>query len=133
MRLVLDTNVFISALVFPGSRPDQLLQRIRRGEFSLFVSPFILDELDRVLREKFRYGKREAAALTDAICGMATCVRPTERMQIVSANDDDNRILECALAADADYLVTGDKEHLLPLQSLGRTQIVTPAQFLDLL
>ncbi len=55
MRIVLDTNVLISALAFPGSKPDQILSRIRRRASELFISPFILSELDRVLREKFRF------------------------------------------------------------------------------
>jgi predicted nucleic acid-binding protein len=63
---------------------------------------------------------------------MATLVEPTERITLVTAKDDDNRILECAVAARADYLVTGDKEHLLPLRSIGPTQIVAPAAFLAL-
>jgi len=50
----------------------------------------------------------------------------------VAAKDDDNRVLECAVAACADYLVTGDKEHLLPFRSIGGIQIVTPAAFLEL-
>lgn len=50
MRVPLDTNVLVSAFTFPGSKPDQILLRIRRGEIELFISPFILSELDRVLR-----------------------------------------------------------------------------------
>ena len=50
----------------------------------------------------------------------------------MTAKDDDNRILECTVAAPADHLVTGDKEHLLPLRSIGPTQIVAPATFLEL-
>ena len=60
-------------------------------------------------------------------------IAPTERITVVTAKDDDNRILECAAAARAEFLVTGDKEHLLPLGSYRGTRIVTPAQFLDLL
>jgi len=62
---------------------------------------------------------------------MATLVEPTERVAWVADRDDDDRILECALAARAEYLVTGDKEHSLPLHSIGATRIVTPADFLD--
>ena len=58
---------------------------------------------------------------------------PTERIDVITAKDDDNRILECALAARAEFLVTGDKEHLLPLGSYRDTRIVTPAQFLEIL
>lgn len=133
MRIVLDTNVLISGLAFPGSKPDQILHRIRSGEIELFISPFILSELERVLREKFRFSKREARARMRAIRSIAHLVHPTERITVVTANDDDNRILECALAAQAEFLVTGDQEHLLPLGSYRDTKIVTPAHFLDLL
>lgn len=133
MRIVLDTNVLISALAFPGSKPDQLLYRIRRGEAELFLSPFILSELDRVLRKKFRLNKREVDARVDAIRSITQIIEPTERVTVVTAVDDDNRILECALAAQAEFLVTGDREHLLPLGSFRNTRIVTPAEFLDLL
>ena len=132
MRVVLDTNVLLSALAFPGSKPDRVLQRVRRGEVELFLSPFILAEFERILRDKFRFTKRQTDERVTAIRHMATLVEPTERITLVAAKDDDNRILECALAARADYLVTGDKEHLLPLRSVGPTQIVTPAAFLTL-
>ena len=132
MRIVLDTNVLLSALAFPGSKPDQVLHRIRRGEVNLFLSPFILTELERVLREKFRFSKRQTDDRVTTIRRMATMVEPVERIALVVAKDDDNRILECALAARADYLVTGDTKHLLPLRSIGPTQILTPAAFLEL-
>lgn len=132
MRVVLDTNVLLSALAFPGSKPDQVLQRIRRGEVALFLSAFILAELERILRDKFRFTTRQTDERVAVIRRMATLVEPTERIALVVAKDDDNRILECAVAARADYLVTGDKEHLLPLRSIGATQIVTPAAFLEL-
>lgn len=133
MRIVLDTNVLISALAFPGSKPDQLLARVRRGEIDLFISPFILSELDGVLREKFRLAAKEADARVRAIRAIAHLVDPTERVTVVTAKDDDNRILECALAAEAEFLVTGDKAHLLPLGSYRHTRIVDPAQLLELL
>lgn len=131
MRVVLDTNVLLSALAFPGSKPDQALQRVRRGEMELFLSTFILAELERILRDKFRFTKRQTDERVAVIRRMATLVEPMERIALVTAKEDDNRILECAVAARADYLVTGDKEHLLPLRSIGTTQIVTPAAFLE--
>ncbi len=133
MRIVLDTNVLISALAFPGSKPDQILSCIRRRASELFISPFILSELDRVLREKFRFTNKEVGGRVNAIRAIAHVITSTEQITVVTANDDDNRILECAAAAQAEFLVTGDKEHLLPLGSYHGTKIVTPAQFLDLL
>jgi putative PIN family toxin of toxin-antitoxin system len=133
VRIVLDTNVLISALAFPGSKPDQVLRRVRRGEIELFISPFILAELDRVLREKFGFSKKETEARVRVVRSMAHLIHPTEQINVVTAKEDDNRILECALAAQAEFLVTGDKEHLLPLGSYRDTRIVAPAHFLDLL
>ena len=131
MRVVLDTNVLLSALAFPGSKPDQILLRDRHGEIEFFLSDFIVAELERILRDKFRFTTRQTDDRVSAIRRMATLVVPKERIALVAAKDDDNRILECAVAAHADYLVTGDKEHLLPLRSIGATQIVTPAAFLE--
>jgi predicted nucleic acid-binding protein len=67
-----------------------------------------------VLREKFRFGKKETRARMRAIRSIAHLVQPTERIGVVTANDDDNRILECPLAGQAEFLLTGDQEHLLP-------------------
>ena len=131
MRVVLDTNVLLSALVFPGSKPDEVLACIRHREVDLFLSPFILAELERILIEKFRFTVRETADRVVAIRRMATIIEPTARVAMVVTKDDDNRILECALAARADYLVTGDAKHLLPLRSIDTTVIITPAAFLD--
>jgi putative PIN family toxin of toxin-antitoxin system len=131
MRVVLDTNVLLSALVFPGSKPDEVLAFVRRGEVELFLSPFILAELERILFEKFRFTARQTADRVAAIRRMATIIEPTARVALVVTKDDDNRILECALAVRVDYLVTGDKEHLLPLRSIDTTVIITPAAFLD--
>lgn len=133
MRIVLDTNVLISALAFPSSKPDHILSRIRRGEIELHTSAFILAELDRILREKFGFSARETITRVRLIRSLARLVIPTERISVVTAKDDDNRIIECALAAQADYLVTGDKKHLLPLKTYRSVKIVSPSQFLELL
>jgi len=133
MRVVLDTNVLVSALAFPESKPDQILTRIRQKDVDLFLSSFILNELSHALQEKFRFGKGAAAARVQAIRTLAHLVEPTERVNVITTKEADNRILECALAAQAEYLVTGDKKHLLPLKTYRNVKIVSPAQFLELL
>ena len=133
MRVVLDTNVLISALAYPASKPDQILSRVRRGEIDLFISPFILSEFDRVLREKFRMSREEAQDRVNVIRSMAQLVEPAELIHVITAKDDDNRILECAAAAEADFLITGDKEHLLPLESFRNIKVINPSDFLNLL
>jgi len=132
VRVVLETNVLVSALAFPGSKPDRILECVRRQETALFVSSFILGELERVLAGKFRHTSAEVRQRVAAIRRMATLVEPGERIRLVEAVDDDNRILECAVAARADYLITGGRQHLLPLRSVGGIPIITPATFIEL-
>ena len=63
---------------------------------------------------------------------MADVMDPTETISVVKENDADNRIIECAVEAQADFLITGDKEHILPLRNFRGIRIVGPAEFLDL-
>jgi putative PIN family toxin of toxin-antitoxin system len=115
MRAVLDTNVLISALAFPGSKPDQILDRVRRHELQLIVSPFILEETRRILVRKLGLGQATAAALIRTLSNLAEMVHPAKRLHLVTAKDDDYRVLECAI------------------QSVGRARIVSPADFLSIL
>ncbi len=133
MRVVLDTNVLISALAFPGSKPDQILGRVRRRELQLILSPFILDETQRILVRKLGLALAAATALIRDLTNLADVVHPTKQLHLITAQDDDNRILECAVEGKADILVTGDRAHLLPLQSVGKTRILSPADFLGLI
>lgn len=111
MKVVFDTNIFVSALTLPGGRGDQALARIIEGEDSLAFSKAILDELLLVLARKFARDREELARVAVFLCNLAELVEPEE---LVSALDDepDNRILECALAASADCIVTGDRAML---------------------
>ena len=130
MRIVLDTNVLVSALLFPGSKPDQILQLARRGELTLLLSPFILEEARRVLTQAFHLLPATVAGFLQTLERCAEIVHPVEPLHVVTAKDSDNRILECAMAGQADVLITGDITHLIPLQTIGSTQITTPAAFL---
>lgn len=82
---------------------------------------------------KSNFSKREANSRVKAIRNIASLVQPKEQITVITAKDDDNRILECAIEAQAEFLVTGDKEHLLPIRSYRGIKIVSPAQFLGLL
>jgi uncharacterized protein len=129
MLVVLDTNVLISALAFPGSKPDRVLQRIRQGEVALFLSAFILAEFQRILRAKFRFTTRQTDERVAVIQRIATLVEPTERIALAVAKDDDNRILECAVAARADSLVTGTRSTCCRPGPSGRPRSSRPPRF----
>jgi putative PIN family toxin of toxin-antitoxin system len=130
MRIVLDTNVLVSALLFPGSKPDQILQLARRSELTLILSPFILEEARKVLTHAIHLLPVTVTGFLQTLERCAEIVHPTEQLHVVTAKDSDNRILECAMAGRADFLITGDTNHLIPLGTIGTTKITTPAAFL---
>jgi putative PIN family toxin of toxin-antitoxin system len=130
IRVVADTNVYVSAVVFGGTC-ETILALARAGVIELFVSPAIRRELRSVLTRTFGWPPhrvREALAEVDAL---AEVVRPSARISGIVPHDQDHRILECAIAANADFLITGDKKHLQPLKTFGDIQIVSPRAFLN--
>ena len=129
MRVVFDTNIFISALILPGSRAEQALTRVIEGTDQLILSKPILDELLGVLARKFSRDREELARIAVWLAELAEWVRPTQRLRI-AAEEADNRILECALAGRAELIVTGDKGLLL-LGTFERVDIVTLRDYLN--
>lgn len=130
-RAVVDTNVIVSGLNF-GGKPREVLDLVRAGGIQLCVSPFILEELGTVLREDFGWSRQLVAEAVERLKDRAILVEPQERVHVVKTKDDDNRILECAVAADARFIITGDKRHLLPLRRYREIKIVSPDEFLRL-
>ena len=134
-RVVLDTNVYISALL-RGHNPEIIL-RLSSPPFKrydLFVSQAIFDEIDRVLRDKFNWLPKDIDLEKSRIADWAAVVKPTKRVSVIppDRDDSDNRILECAVKAKADLIVSGDS-HLLDLKEYEGIKIIPPAQFLKLL
>ena len=132
MRAVLDTNVIVSGLNFPGNERTAL-DLARRGRFELYLSPFILQETVGVLAAKFGWEDDMTAHARDVLRGAATLIDPARLPNVIEANAADNRILECAVEASADYLVTGDRRHLLPLKQHMGLKILNAPTFLNTL
>jgi putative PIN family toxin of toxin-antitoxin system len=131
IEVTADANIYISALEFKGV-PLEILNRARRGTFRLSISEPVLDDVRRVLRDKFRWPSDDLDAAITELGAFTTKVKPTETLAVVEADPDDDRILECAVASGSQYIVTGDKD-LLRLGSYSGIQIVTVADFLKLL
>jgi uncharacterized protein len=129
IRVVADTNVYISALMF-GGLPGTFLELALVGSFVLVTSEALLDELDEKLRIKFGVSSEDAAAIRARLDSTAHIVKPDLALDVVKADLDDNRVLECALAAKADYVMSGDR-HLLELSSYEGIPILTVRQFLE--
>ena len=129
MRAVFDTNIFVSALVIPGSRGEEALLRIVEGKDRLIVSKAIIDELLGVLARKFGRDREELARLAVFLVEIGELVRPQRRIKVLD-DDPDNRILECAIAGRADAIVTGDRS-LLMLRSFGGVRVLSLREYLE--
>ena len=129
MRVLLDTNVLIFALQF-GGNPRTILDRVIRGELILCISESIMSELGNVLkRSKFGFLPTIVNQIVTELNAISELVLPSERIQQIEANESDNHVLECAVEAHADYIVSGDV-HLLELKEFRSIQVVSPQQFL---
>jgi putative PIN family toxin of toxin-antitoxin system len=132
MRVVLDTNVLVSAALFPEGRIGRIIGLACTGSFQLVISPAILEEVGRVLSSaKIGFSATRTRESVELISDIAEVVRPRERISVIRAKESDNRILECAMEANADVIVTGDMQHLRPLKRYGVTLILTPREFTD--
>ena len=131
MRVTVDTNVLISSLIATGGSADQVIQLVREGEMEMVLSKFILDELARVLTQKFELPAQAVQSAVDRFQQLAIIVEPRAVVNVIKGKQDDNRILECAVAGRVDYLITGDKKHILPLASIQGIPIVGVTEFLQ--
>ncbi len=138
IRVVLDTNVLVSAFLYPKSRVASILDHAG-SRFEWLVSSYLLDEVSSVLaraRMQKKYPGRVVAPVRDTYLAMirsvATVVAVTSRVRGVVRDPKDDPILACAVDGEADYLVTGDR-HLLQLKEYEKVQIVTPEEFLQIL
>ena len=117
MRIVFDTNIFVSAFVFPGSRADAAIRRVLEGVDDLVISRPIIDELLTMLARKFARDADELGRIAVFLTDLGDVVRPRGRITILP-DKADNRILECARTGRAQLIVIGDRAML----ALGRYQ-----------
>lgn len=125
MRMVFDTNIFVSAFVGPGSLAEKAVLKIIEGEDILLLSKEVLDELLSILSTKFSRDREEISRVAVILSEMAEWVRPTIRISVLK-DEPDNRILECAVFGKADMIVTGDKE-MLKLKIYEKAKIISLA------
>ena len=131
MKVVFDTNVFVSAFIVPGSQGEEALLLAHHRKIDLYTSIAILTETTRILRTKFNQPERDVLAALKHISRAATIVRSARTVSVLE-DAPDNRILECAASAQADLIVTGD-HHLLALKAFEDIPIVRLADFLRMI
>ena len=127
MRVVFDTNIFVSAFVIPSSLAEKAILRIIEGKDVLLISREILDELLSILSKKFSRDVEELSRLALYLTEIAITIKPRKRVTILK-DDPDNRVLECAVEGRADAVVTGDKA-LLQLKSYRNIRIITLREY----
>jgi len=134
MVTVLDANIFVSAS-FWGRKPGIILERAENNKDTLFITDEIIAELETTFRKR-RFKQPEAmkqsALQRIKLIGTKITVPDSERITTGGSRDEtDNKYLECAAAANADYIITGDKD-LLVLKEYRQTKIVSAAEYLDI-
>lgn len=129
-KAVFDTNIYISALIF-GGNPRTSLELARSGEIELISSRSILLELAEKLRGKFLWVEKDIQEAIKGILVFTKLVTPSVSVAVIKNDPADNRILECALESKANYIVSGDKKHLLSLKKFKGIPILSAKSFLD--
>ena len=127
-HVTLDSNIYISALVF-GGKPMRLLEMAAEGVIRVAISDAILAEVQRILLTKFGWSGERVGAAIETIGTITERTAPTETLEVVTTDPDDNRVVECATAAGSAFILSGDGD-LLALERFGGISIVTAATFL---
>ena len=127
-KVCLDTNVIVSAVVF-GGKCQEITDLISLGKIDLVISAAILNETAIVLRDKFEKSDEEVRRTIRLFLVLGYVVDPKKKVKVLPY-DPDNRVLECAVGGKAEYLVTGDKKHLLKLKEYEGIKIISPVEFL---
>jgi putative PIN family toxin of toxin-antitoxin system len=128
LKVVFDTHIFISAFVIPGGKAEAAYSHALRKDFTLYSSVAILTEMVQKLREKFGWQQDKITPLLKAIAKVAIVIKTEPHLHHLT-DEPDNRVLECADAVDADFIVTGDK-HLLFLKHFQNTNVIKLSDFL---
>jgi len=129
VRVVADTNVLISALLF-GGVSDQVFLAGLRGEIQLVTSDPLLKELERILKNRFKLDVQLVKGVIEEVRNVAEVVEVSSHGNVISYPEEDNRVLECAVDGKANFIVTGDTKHILPLKEFRGVKILTPSEFI---
>ncbi len=134
MKVILDTNVLISATFWNGDS-NKIIEKVERKEIEMIISREIIEEFANVLdykdiKEKIKDKNLEMNRTIEKIVSLSNIVDPNEKLDIVKDDPDDNKILECAKAGNVDFIITNDN-HLLKLKDFEGIKIITPKDFME--
>ena len=112
--VVLDTNIYVSSIFWKG-KPHQIVQKALNNELLVFISDKIIEELKRALKRDFGLIQSQINEVVDVVTMFTNRIEPEEEINIITEDQTDNRVLECAAASQAEFIITGDN-HLLKLK-----------------
>jgi len=129
LKVVIDTNVYLSSLLFKGKAREAYDLCIESSD--VFISDFIIDEVSDKLQYKFSLSSKAVKDILNSISAVVENIKPTTPLPNVCRDKDDNHILQLCETVSADFLITGDKD-LLVLENYKSTSIISPAEFMKL-
>lgn len=137
LKIILDTNVFVSALINPHGKPAQILNYVFENKLRLFLSPPIIEELEQVLNypklvKRHGLEEEEVKEFVSSLLSINSLVKEEQTIKAIPCDPSDDKFLSCAINAKADCIISGD-EHLLNLDEYAGIRVVTPAQFLEIM
>ena len=129
-KVVLDTNVFVSALGWKGAS-HKIFNECISGKVELFLSINIFDEIKRVLKyPKFKFSNTEISEFLDQVLEVGSLVETEVKIDAIKDDPSDNKFLECAITVEADYLVSRDP-HVLKIKEFRGITIISPEDFVE--
>lgn len=131
MRIVLDTNIYISAAII-GRVCEEILKICRFSSLELFTSKDIIIEIETKLKDKFFWNDQQISSFIENILEFCNVIEVSEKITYLKDDPDDDKILECAVSSKCNYIISGDK-HLIRLKSFRNIKILNPAEFLLLI
>ena len=128
LKVVLDTNIYVSSIFWRGN-PHKIVELALDKKIKIFTSVEILQELEKVLRRDFQEPDEMIHRQISLIFEYADIIKTTVKVNVVKEDPEDNKIIECAVSCNANYIVTGDR-HLLDIKEFRGTKIVNAREFL---
>lgn len=129
LKVCIDANIWISGIMFSGPAAAVVTMAFNR-KFEVVLSQVILDELERNFLNKFHFSRDNTRRMINRILQVADLYEPVGTVKVIRNRHADNQVLETATLGNAEFLVTGDRKHLLPLKRFKHVKIVEPATFL---
>ena len=130
MKVVLDTNIYISAILF-GGECEKLIQFLKEHNTEILISDFIFKEIELILRKKFHWNEHDIRITLYDIEKKTIIIDTHSSIRIIKQKVSDNKILECAVDGGADVIISGDTKHIQPLKNFKGIPIVSPNFFIN--